>query len=62
MSAPGLRSIARDRLHLAISGYIEAVVTQTDLPLDQIRLYQGLVRGLREAAVIIDEAYKQTGD
>lgn len=62
MSAEALRAYTRDKVATRIGEYTEEAIAATDWPLDKIRLNQGIIRGMREALDLQQEAYKGMGD
>lgn len=58
MSATVLRDSLRDSLNKQIEAHAAYVIERTGDTLDQIRLHQGRVAGLRLAADLLDQHYR----
>ena len=58
MAAELLRMVTIDRVNKRIGEYVEVLLGFHDRPLDEIRLMQGKIAGLREAVELQNEAYK----
>lgn len=62
MSAEALRAYTREKVQARINDYAEELSGQTEWTVDQMRLNQGIIRGMREALDLQQEAYKGMGD
>lgn len=62
MSAEALRAFTAEKVRGKINEYAEELSEQTEWPVDRLRLNQGIIRGLREALDLQQEAYKGMGD
>jgi hypothetical protein len=62
MSAFALRELAVERFHQRINEMAEELADRTRAPLDEMKVMQGHIGGLREAIALIDEVYKRVGD
>lgn len=61
MSAELLRHVTNERVNAKVAEYVEALTRVHDRPLDEIRLMQGKIAGLREAMEIQREAARGMG-
>lgn len=62
MSAQALRQSAKAVLQKKIDEFGNDLIDNTNAPLDQMRVSQGIVQGLRIALDAIDEGYKIMGE
>lgn len=61
MSAEALRAFTIEKINKRANEHAEDLIGRADAPLDQMRYAQGVIRGLREAVELQNEAYKGMG-
>lgn len=62
MSAEALRQFTRDAVRKKVDEYGTDLTTMSSAPLDEIRLMQGVIRGLHEALDLMQDAHRRIGN
>lgn len=61
MSAEALKAFTEDRIRRRVAEYASDLVSRSNATLDDMRLVQGVIRGLNEAMDEQTEAYRNLG-